>query len=385
MARTPNSPAPRTRRGRRLLFGFAAALAGLMVALFAIEVVLQIWDPMRAPLEDMRGFYRLDEQQRIETAPGWTGVQNVEGRGVAVTMNSLGMRGPEVGPRAAGEKRVLVLGDSFMWGMGVDGDQSVPARIGQALRAKGHLVTVGNAGMFGTGPREWGYTLDRHRKSFEPDVVVAVMYVGNDVLDSLLEPLSVYDGWLMVSGTTSLRDSWRFRMMVSSRVWAYAERLFAKNRLEDMVGAAIAKYSPGIDFRADEAVFLDRDPARDGEAPYIGRVEQQLSGFFADFARAAKGLPTFVVLLPGHEVVLEDYAALLKTYGLAPELHERGRGHARLRRLLAAQGVETIDLADRFFASAAAPSLFLKSDWHFSPAGCSQVAAWMLPEIERRL
>ncbi|MCA8976314.1 MAG: hypothetical protein KDC98_16465 [Planctomycetes bacterium] len=381
----PPSPRPSRRRGRRLLFGLTALFVGLVVALLLLEIALRIWDPLHAPLEDVRGFYRLDGQGRIETTPGWTGAQIVENRPVPVHMNALGLRGPEVGARAPGEKRVLVLGDSYIWGQGVKDDQTVPACLQQALRKKGYDVTVGNAGMFGTGPREWSYTLDRHRPTFDPDVVVAVMYVGNDVLDSIMDPLSVYDGWLMISGTTHLKESWRFRMLMSSRVWNYGERLFAKRNLDDIVMQALQTHAPGIKFRPDEALFLDRDPSRDAEAPYIANVEAVLTDYFGRFAKAAEGLPTLVVLLPGHEVALKDYGELLKAYKLDPALHERGRGHDRLRRLFAAQGIEVVDLAERFLAEPDRKPLFLPLDWHFSVAGCRKVAAWMLPEIEARL
>jgi len=385
---TSPSPGPGTRpsrRRRRLLFAFVAIVIGLVVAIAATEIALRIWDPLHLPLEDMRGFYRLDDHNRIETTPGWSGEQIVEDRPVPVNMNSLGLRGPEIGPRADGEKRVLMLGDSYVWGQGVENDETVPARLEAGLRANGHEVIVGNAGMFGAGPREWGYTLERYREAFDPDLLVAVMYVGNDVLDSLMEPLSVADGWLMISGTSELRDSWRFRLMVSSRVWNYVERLFAKNRIEDQLAAALARYRPGIPFRVDEAMFLDRDPARDAEEPFIAQVEALMADFFRELAKVAGDLPTLVVLLPGHVVAKNDYATLLKNYGLDPKLHERGRGHARLRRLLAAQGFEVVDLADRIFTDPKTRSLFLPQDAHFSARGCQKVADWLLPEIETRL
>jgi hypothetical protein len=384
MARQPTS-APLRRRGRRILFALLGSCLGLVVAVVLLELVLRLWNPLHAPLEDVRGFYRLDAAGRIETTPGWSGEQLVESRPVPVHMNALGLRGPEIGARLSGERRVLVLGDSYVWGQGVRDDETVPARLEQELRARGATVTVGNAGMFGTGPREWGYTLARHRATFAPDLVVAVMYVGNDVLDSLMAPLSVYQGWLMISGTSALRDSWRFRLMVNSRVWNYAERLFARNRIEDMVRNALAAYAPGIGFRPDEALFLDRDPARDAETPHLARVEAVLSGCFAELAKAAAGVPAFVVLLPSHEVALVDYGALLARTGLDAALHERGRGHARLRRLLADHGLATVDLTDRFLAAPDRKALFLPVDWHFSAPGCREVAGWLVGEVERRL
>jgi len=50
--------------------------------------------------------------------------------------NSLGFRGDEV--EAIGRPKVLVLGDSFVFGMGVNNDQTFPAYLELALRANGY-------------------------------------------------------------------------------------------------------------------------------------------------------------------------------------------------------------------------------------------------------
>lgn len=379
----PSGALAKKRRGRRRLFGLIATMIGLIAALAITEIILRVWDPLRLPAEDLRGFYRLDAESRIEVTPGWSGRQYVEKRLVAVNMNSMGLRGPEPVARTDGEKRVLMLGDSFVWGQGVDDDATIPARIEQALRKKGANVTVGNAGMYGTGPREWSYTFERHNAQFAPDIAVAVMYVGNDVLDTMQEPLSVVDGWLMTSGPAGVaRDSWRFRMMVTSRVWNYVERML-QNNIESIALASVKPIGPGISL--GEALFLDRDPARDSELPFLTEVEIRLEGHFASFARVTTGVPTFVVLLPAHEVVFRDYDELLKANNFDPKLYQRGRGHARLHRLLAAQGFEVIDLTQRMLGEPERKKLFFEVDWHFSPRGCQRVADWLLPEIEKRL
>jgi hypothetical protein len=368
-----------------------ALFVGFTGAVLAAELALRIYDPLRLPLEDMRGFYQLDANGRIETTPGWNGNQYVEGRTVPVHSNALGLRGAEIGPKAGDEKRVLMLGDSFVWGMGVLDTETVPARLEQQMQAGGAKVTVGNAGMYGTSPREWGYTLERFRPTFQPDCVVATMYVGNDVLDAMQEPLSVVDGWLMSAGPAGVaRTSWRFRMMVTSRLWYHTERLL-QNHLESIAIGAIKPVGPGIPMA--EALFLDRDPARDAERPYIGEVEATLAGFFREFAAASTGLRRVVVLLPGHEVALRDYGALLaeanknapQDLQLDPALHQRGRGHARLARLLTAAGLDVLDLTDRILGAPDKKALYFAQDWHFSQAGCTRVAEWLRPEVEARL
>ena len=56
-----------------------------------------------------------------------------------------------VKPAAAAERpiRIVVLGDSIAAGFGLPADEAFPARLEQALKAKGLIVTVENAGVSG--------------------------------------------------------------------------------------------------------------------------------------------------------------------------------------------------------------------------------------------
>jgi hypothetical protein len=332
----------------------------------------------------MRGFYRLDSQGRIETAPGWHGHPSVDGRVIDAHTDALGLRGERaLPPKAPGERRVLMLGDSFVWGIGVGDAETVPAELERQLRAGGADVRTGNAGMYGTGPREWGYTLERFRTSFAPDLAVAVMYVGNDVLDTLQEPMSVVDGWVLPAGFAgAARTSFRFRLTVASRLWYHVEKLLFSARIMS-IATPPQVAPPGLSL--DEALFLDRDPATDGEQPFLAAVEDKLAACFRDFAAAANGLPSLVVLLPAHEVALQPYADLLQKHHLDPQKHARGNGHARLTRLLAAAGLQVLDLGPAMLARADRRTLYLQSDWHLSVAGCAAVAGWLVDEVQRRL
>jgi lysophospholipase L1-like esterase len=71
--------------------------------------------------------------------------------GVAVRVNALGLRGPEqtVEP-APGVFRVLAVGDSVMFGQGVEEDQALPAVLARRLATvRGDTVEVLNAGVQG--------------------------------------------------------------------------------------------------------------------------------------------------------------------------------------------------------------------------------------------
>jgi len=100
--------------------------------------------------------------------------------------NSLGFRGrlvPEQKP--AGHRRLVVLGDSFVAGVGVSDEAVFTERLAEALA--GRRIDVVNVGRAGTSTiRE--LTLFRHiGRRFDPDVVLLVYYLGNDLAEVLEE------------------------------------------------------------------------------------------------------------------------------------------------------------------------------------------------------
>lgn len=89
---------------------------------------------------------------------------------------------PVMGP----EQRVLALGDSLFAGYGVKPDESYPARLEAALRARGVNARVANAGVSGDttagGLQRLKFTLDSQS---EPPVLVVISLGGNDMLRGL--------------------------------------------------------------------------------------------------------------------------------------------------------------------------------------------------------
>ncbi len=95
----------------------------------------------------------------------------------AVRRNSLGLRGAELPtPRPAHLRRVLVIGDSFTFGLGVADDRlPFPALLDRRLRRRS--VQVVNGGIPGSLTGDWGALWRRAGARIDPDVVVAVFFL----------------------------------------------------------------------------------------------------------------------------------------------------------------------------------------------------------------
>ena len=99
------------------------------------------------------------------------------------TTNSQGRRDPERGPKAAGARRVLVLGDSVAFGVPVADDETFAARLERRLA--GERIEVINAGspyLRGT-EQQLSYFIDRGA-ALQPDLVLLEFTAQNDFADN---------------------------------------------------------------------------------------------------------------------------------------------------------------------------------------------------------
>ena len=88
-----------------------------------------------------------------------------------------------VAQAGASEPVIIVLGDSLAAGFGLQQDQSFPAQLEKALKAKGHDVTIANAGVSGDTAANG---LDRFDWAVTPEASAVIVELGgNDALQGL--------------------------------------------------------------------------------------------------------------------------------------------------------------------------------------------------------
>jgi lysophospholipase L1-like esterase len=144
-----------------------------------------------------------------------------EGFGRA-SINSLGLHGPEPAPPAAGEHRILALGDSFTEGMAVGDDGTFSAVLQQTLGRQGIRAIAINAGRGGGSPAEYLALADYWRTTMQPERVVVQITdsdLTSDMTDSSKQFYAAPDGtgWRLIR-----RDAPDDLSMVPSRFRPYA-------------------------------------------------------------------------------------------------------------------------------------------------------------------
>jgi len=175
----------RARRTRRLSARVALGLASALLGLLALELGARLLGPFGGRADPLvvtaadgtdasAGLRRSDPLLFWSLQPG--------AEAPSVRINSHGLRGPEIPPDAAGEHRILFLGESTTFAGRMPYEQCYAHRVGELLpRYRGRPVRAINAGVPGYSSFQGFQYLHHRGLALEPDTVV--LYFGyNDFL-----------------------------------------------------------------------------------------------------------------------------------------------------------------------------------------------------------
>ncbi len=173
-------------RAKRVIGNLALLLLSLGFVVVLAETVLQfVYSPpyLRRPVTEF------DPVLGWRLKPGTYPVSRKETenfRGFDINVNALGMRNPDVAMKPAADvDRVLVMGDSFTFGMLVAQENLLSSRTQHYLQERGEPVEVVNSGVQGWGTaHQYLYAKGLLDHGFETDIVL-LMFFPNDLLDNL--------------------------------------------------------------------------------------------------------------------------------------------------------------------------------------------------------
>ncbi len=204
---------------------------------------------------------------------------------VVVTVDSLGYRGADFPRRKApGEVRVLVVGDSFVFGDYVADDSTFPVQLEGRLRRRCPGVRVINGGLGGT-------TITEHAPMLEPGLVlspdhVVLLFSENDVTDLLAVP----PAWDQLAANRAAKG--RFPMSIAYPV-------LRRTALFNLFLRARA--------RATQVDHTDPTTSVPADSQTVRLRADYLRRFWAFRARAqAAGLPLTLVIYPSHHAVSDS-------------------------------------------------------------------------------
>lgn len=157
---------------------------------------------------------------------------------VKTRTNSAGFRGTrELEARQSGAVRILALGDSTTFGLGVDEDETYSSHLERMLRAKlNRPVEVLNLGVPGYATAQERLLFQRYHRELKPDLVIVGFFArnsfeapgGNDIVENFY-----FDKWRHTGHSEnrledlSLPRRIRFWLMMNSNFYRLGEPWFA--------------------------------------------------------------------------------------------------------------------------------------------------------------
>lgn len=167
-AQSPSRPAAYLYLLMRLM-----AVAGVILVLLLAEGIARTVFPSLAPAREERAkFWRHDPLL------GWANVPNSRGRfnhldfSVAVSHNADGLRDEEYLLARTDKKRMLVVGDSFVWGFGVEAEERFTELL-EVAHPDWEIINTGVSGY--STDQEFLYLRERGIR-YRPDVVVLLLF-----------------------------------------------------------------------------------------------------------------------------------------------------------------------------------------------------------------
>ncbi|MDM8518733.1 hypothetical protein QUF64_01700 [Anaerolineales bacterium HSG6] len=374
------------------------------LTLFILEVTVRLLLPLPYPKDDGQ-FYQCHADF------GWTGRPNYEGFIEAgeyqqqLTFNQLGMHDSD---HATGHQtdryRILMLGDSFVHALQVAENQSNHQRLEDNLNQ--HVektVEVISSGVVNWGTNQQLLYYRKHGREFEPDLVLLMLFIGNDLLDNLpgnllttsgincyapyfalcadgfnASPLTYAPGISQAEPPCSMSE----RVLVNSMGWLYQH-----SRLYQQVEPLLISRSPRQIFGQEHdnpstALYLPADEPRLEQAWQVtlATIEQFDREVQADGHQFAVALisPSMVVrLMQLNEAAQAQFEQDNPTFKDA----QADRPNQRLAEFFQKQGIPYLDLTPALVAHQQAnpTPLYFLHDGHWTVEG-NRVAAETLSD-----
>ena len=326
------------------------------MVLGSLVVALGIAESAAAALRDgafpYLNIFQADADFGVRLRPdAQTAVRSFSGNVTSVHTSSLGFRGPEWVTGAA--TRVLLVGDSQMFGYNVDFDHTIAARLTHPERA------VFNAAVPSWGPLEYTAIVRELAPRYRPTHLIFVANVANDWLESEAPNrlrTTEHDGWLVARHPdlqTPLDFPGRDFLMGRSHL------VYAFRKVASHVGGNAPPRAANVD------QLVQRLDELRASSTHRSRITRHLLA-----ARDACGCTVIATALP---LDVQVYAGEWAKYGTRPR-------NLRATEVLARDfladaeehGIDTLDLLP--VLRAASPGAFLADDYHLSPTGHRAIA-----------
>lgn len=336
-----------------------------VIAIAGIEAGLRIWGPDVLALGNQYVFYKFDP------VLGWVNLPDTEGQfsrlefSYPVEVNSLGLRDRPVGPKLPGTIRVAMLGDSFVWGVGV----AYGERFTEVIEKLAPKMDVLDFGVSGYSPVQYLLQLDSVL-ALKPDYVIVTLCLGNDLADNVQSnPYGHAKPYVRLTADGQSYEIMGYPLPNAAPIGPALTAAGSTSRIVGLLRLWLeqrqktkAEVTP-IDYRILYAPPQRLTPAERQTADAMFNIDAMLLRDINKKVEAALGPGRFAVLL----------APTKYEYGMIPNQRPGADRNAVADRVLGdlkADGIPAIDGRE-----AIAPEDFWEVDGHWRPSGHTKIGA----------
>lgn len=297
--------------------------------------------------------------------------------------------------KTPGVFRIVVVGDSFSWAGGLEGNYSALLETMCERRDSSHKIDVINTGYPGTHTGEELAMLKKYGLQYNPDLVVLGFFVGNDFIDADPDRKRIVVNGSYVDISKSREHKFLgYPIVAQSRLLLFLEqkyRVYAETRR----AAREARGQPEQSGTFSEETYLGIERSRleffNSTPASLKQWQTNIDYIFQSISEMDALLKSrnikFVVAIYPDEFQVND--TVLKTifekYKLKPEGYDLTLAQNLLKSFLQSKGIPFIDFLDRFRAEGKQHDLYSLRDTHWNGAGNQLAADILFEDLAKRV
>ncbi|MFT6432141.1 MAG: lysophospholipase L1-like esterase [Candidatus Azotimanducaceae bacterium] len=353
------------------LFRLISVAFGLTAALIIGELILQVYAGRITGQDRMdEGLIQYHSQLGWKLSRGWHGMHNHVDYDVEYSTDRRGLR-QNGSAFKSGPEPLLVLGDSFTFGLGVNDQETFVAQ----LNSSQSIYEFFNGGVPGYSPDQVLLWSKSAVEMTQPVHVLFFLYLGNDLIDLAL-PFPIQAGHGKPYADIELDGSGIERLVIRNMPVPMMEKppeLKGQTLGSYLLGPEQNKVRYGLrvlDFIAVQFSSVDEraiDILQQKISPSVALFKLVYAEFLNEVILAQNISGATLVLLPGSSLI-NDPSSISGTY--------QSLLTTALTNLAANENWELIDLGEALKASS--DGMYFPNDGHLSPAGHKLVAAKLL-------
>lgn len=154
-----------------------------------------------------------------------------------IKTNSDGLRDKEYDKKGNNTFRILILGDSYTFGLGNKLEDTYVKLLEKKLNSFNPDVNfeVINAGIFGYGTYHEAYLFDKIKNKYNPDIVILQYYL-NDIHDNFIVYQSIYERFKLLVLLRTLKLRIKLKDSISYLYYRHPTDLLSKNYSKQYMG-----------------------------------------------------------------------------------------------------------------------------------------------------